>query len=617
MNRWMIIAGLIFCFCSTRALGQEKKPIPLAKESEKKSGPLCLHDCGSNTERRFDMNNKIYKGETIRGPRKVVAYNLNPLRYGYKWQSEVTYTAGPDLWSKLTGLAAPQSSPTQPAAPKTEAPKAAGTQPGNAARVKVQVPAEARRMVSQGEPPISQATKDLAKKAQLAIEEAILAVNNVNAQIEGIDDSLKTDVNADFRKVSDQVVLANAAMKSVSDAGLELVQFLSKSGADSLNTGIQNELSGSSDYKFMAGVNAQWSNLKDLTSLQNSVDSRKNLLTSEKTALDALQPSLLAAVNVAERDLVTASGSLKQQIIVLAGTRTSQAELDLLNTSIADLEPRISELGLAKRNLQFASETLNWAIAESAAMQTSLSNLDASSDKYKSFQTGQATLVLWKNYMLQLKAQLDAYQRDKVNYSDPLITSFSAGCDYTFASTKKNAIKLTQVDNLPDKSAAAPTDVLSLTMECASPFTVSAGVAFSTIPNNQFAIQPVATPPGSTTTVNTFVQTSNSSFHPAPLAMVSARLCEPNETLSIHVSLGLAGNFNSQANGGSSAAFLIGPSIGLFRTMYFTPGWYIGTKPTLGSGFHVGDPVPPSVTTPPVNSSYTSGFGLAITFTKP
>jgi hypothetical protein len=617
MKQRMLIAAVVFsCFCSTVVLGQNKKEIPLAKESDKKSSPLCLHDCGSNSEKAFDVNNKTYTGETIRGPRTVVAFDLNPLRYTYKWQSNVTYSAAPDLWSKLTGLAAPQSSP-QPAAPSSNPPKPSSSQTGHADRAAVQVPGAAKAMVKKGQPPISQASKDLAKKAQAAIDAAALAVENVNEQIMGVDQNLKDSISANFKNVTSQVVLASAAVKNVLDAGQELVSFLNNTGASSLGNDIQNELSNSADFKFMSGVNAQWPDLGTVTNLHDAVDSTKAILSTKKSAFDAAQPSLLAALSVSQRDLETAYDNLKQQDVLLNGTSSSDAELTLVNESIADLQERMNEVDLAKRNLQSASETLSWAISESTAMQASLSDLDSSSDKYKSFQTGQVTLVQWKHQMAQLKSQLDAYKADKANNSNPLVTSFSAGCDYTFATTKQAAIKLTQVDNLPDKTAKPPADVISLTMECASPFALSAGVAFNTIPNNQFAIQPVATPQGSTTTVNEFVQTSNSRFHPAPIAMVSARLCEPNETVSFHLSLGVAGNFNSQANGGSTASFLIGPSIALFRTMYFTPGWYIGTKTTLGSGFRVSDPVPPTVTTPPVNSSYTSGFGLAITFTKP
>jgi hypothetical protein len=117
--------------------------------------------------------------------------------------------------------------------------------------------------------------------------------------------------------------------------------------------------------------------------------------------------------------------------------------------------------------------------------------------------------------------------------------------------------------------------------------------------------------------VNKFGVTDNSTFHPLPLAMIHARLCEFNETIALHGSFGMAGNFQSQGAGGSSAEFLLGPSLSLFRTMLLTPGLHIGTKTTIGAGFSVGDTVPSDITTVPLQKSYTAGFGFAITFTKP
>jgi hypothetical protein len=113
------------------------------------------------------------------------------------------------------------------------------------------------------------------------------------------------------------------------------------------------------------------------------------------------------------------------------------------------------------------------------------------------------------------------------------------------------------------------------------------------------------------------VVTNNSNFHPLVLGMVHARLCEVNETIAFHASFGLSGNFQSQSAGGSSVGFLLGPSMSLFRTMFFTPGLYIGTKTNIGGGFNVGGIVPSNITTVPLQTSYTTGFGLAITFTKP
>jgi hypothetical protein len=596
---------------------QSDKKTPLAKETKNKSSFLCMHDCGTSRQETFDVSNKSYKGETVRGPVTVVAYNLNPLRFSYKWQSDVTFTAAPDLWSKLTGIGVPQSSAKPPSPPAPKAPTAQSALPGHAMRSALQQPGGTRTIVAQGQPAISQETLDLVRKAQSAIDAGQQAVENVNGQIVGLDQALKDAISEDFNDVTAQVVSANIATNNVTLAGQELVTFLVRVDASSTYDGIKNELSDSTDFNFMKGVNAHWPEPATVAKLQNSVDARKSVLSSKKTTLDGVHPSLLAGIAVAQRDLEAADDNLEYESTKLTANPRSDAEEELVKKTIEALKARLGEVNEAKTELQDASDTLNWAITETAAMETALSSLDTSSDKFKAFQTAQATLVQWRHNMMQLKQMWESYQADKDHVENPFVTSFSAGCDYTFATTKKNAIKLTQVDNLPDKSAAAPTDVLSLTMMCASPFNVSAGVAFSTIPSREFAIEPVATPPGSTTTTNEFVLQSNSSFHPLPIGMVSARLCEPNEKISFHLSLGVAGNFNSQSAGGSSAEFLIGPSIALFRTMFLTPGLHIGKKTTLGDGFVLGNPTPPNVTSAPIESSYTTGFGFAITFTKP
>jgi len=618
MKRSLLIALTAFALLYAKTVyAQSDKQLPLAKEANSKSNPFCTHDCGSSTEKAFDLSNKTYKGETIRGPVIVVAYNLNPLRYAYKWQSEVTFTSAPDLWSKLTGISSPQGAPSQPSPPTPKTPAAANALPGHAMRATARQPGGARALVSKGKPPISQETLDLVQKAQNAMDAAQESIENVNAQISGLNQDLKDFITQDFTEVTAQVVAANTATTSVTLAGQELIAFLSRVDANSTYSGINNELSDSTEFSFMKGANAQWPALAEVSKLQHSVDGEKTLVSSKKTAFDAAHPSLLAGLSVAQRDLEVANDNLQYALIRLAANPRSDAEHDLIEQTIAALKTRLGEVINAKTDLQNASDTLSWASTEITSMETALSSLDPNSDKCKAFQAAQATLIQWKHNMMQLKQDLDSYRANRDHAKNPFVTTFAAGCDYTFASTKHNAIKLTQIDNLPDKAAAAPADVLTLTMECASPFNVSAGVAFSTIPDRQFAIEPVATPPGSTTTTNEFVLKSNSTFHPLPIGVVSARLCEPNEWLSFHASFGLAGNFNSQNAGGSSAEFLFGPSIALFRTMFLTPGLHIGKKASLGDGFVLGNPAPPNVTTPPIQSSYTTGFGFAITFTKP
>src|SRR5260221_11164050 len=176
--------------------------------------------------------------------------------------------------------------------------------------------------------------------------------------------------------------------------------------------------------------------------------------------------------------------------------------------------------------------------------------------------------------MLRIKTAWDLHSTPGANQQlnpDPFMMRIAGSCDYAFSTTKQTAIPRPATDQLPGKWAAAPATVLSVTVECASPFNVSAGVAFSTIPDREFAIQPVATPPGSTTTTNQFALTADSSFHPLALGMVSARTCVPNEAIAFHLRFGLAGSFKTQITGLTDAEIPIQPSIFFFLTWYITP----------------------------------------------
>ncbi|SRR6266849_3825318 len=200
------------------AAGQTDKKIPLAKESEKKSTFLCMHGCGSSDEKQYDVDNKTYKGEIIRGPRTVVAYNLNPLRYSYRWQSVVTYTAPPDLWSKLTELGTPQTAPTQPTPPSPQAPKPQNALAGHAMRARVQQEG-AKSFVKGNQLPMGKDTVDLLLKADKALLAAQQSVKTANDQMVGLDQRLKDSLEQDFADVTLQVVKANTAITNVTMAG--------------------------------------------------------------------------------------------------------------------------------------------------------------------------------------------------------------------------------------------------------------------------------------------------------------------------------------------------------------------------------------------------------------
>jgi hypothetical protein len=458
---------------------------------------------------------------------------------------------------------------------------------------------------------VSAETADLVQKAKVAMNEGTAVIDSVNLETSGIDSTLIASVAQDFGDVTAQATQANTATSDVSSAGQELLSFLGAANATSAYAGISRQLADTPPSHFIKGITAHWSDAAIVARLKASVALRKTLLASKKSRFDAVSSSLLTSLGAAKRDLTIASENLAAQEARLKSSPQRTSEEELLSSTMSDVNSTLSDVKTAETDLRSASDTLNWAVAENTAMEAALADLDPSSDKFKNFQQAQATLLDWRERMLSLKEAWDNHDKSKA--PDPFTLEVPGTCDYAFATTKRTTIKITASDQLPAKTAASPTDVLSVTVECASPFTISAGVAFDTIPNQQFAIHPV----GSPNPTNEFVETSDSRFHAVPIGVVSARLCEPSETVSFHLSFGLAGSFKSQSAGGSTAEFLIGPSIGLFRTMFITPGLYIGQRATLGDGFKVGDPVPPSITSPPLQTSYKPAFGIAITFTKP
>lgn len=193
-------------------------------------------------------------------------------------------------------------------------------------------------------------------------------------------------------------------------------------------------------------------------------------------------------------------------------------------------------------------------------------------------------------------------------------------CGVLFNKNEQTVLKLLLVDRTTvfDGPLGQPQmrDGL-LTVTCSSAFAITAGAAFSTIENRQFAIVKSA-PASGTTSINTFGVSSDSRVNPYPIAMAHARLGDwSDKRYAVHFSFGAGANVKGDNSGGSSPEFLTGMSISFLRTMFLTAGLDVGKQSKLSGGFKIGDTVPTDITSPPVSSSYTAGFGFAITFTKP
>jgi hypothetical protein len=223
------------------------------------------------------------------------------------------------------------------------------------------------------------------------------------------------------------------------------------------------------------------------------------------------------------------------------------------------------------------------------------------------------------------KARLDAFGIKGGATPDLLpfsVVRQDVGCKAVFNFNSSIAVSLVSVDEKPTLDGTAPTAKSQdpfLTVTCASRISISAGAGFSTILQKGFAIVKSAGGPNGAS-VNKFGALSDSRFNPMPMALANVRLFESQGHLvAVHASVGVAGNLQGQASGGSSAAFLLGPSLSFARAVFLTVGLHIGTKDELAGGFKENDPVPSDITTiqGQVKRSYTRGFGFAISFSKP
>jgi hypothetical protein len=249
--------------------------------------------------------------------------------------------------------------------------------------------------------------------------------------------------------------------------------------------------------------------------------------------------------------------------------------------------------------------------ARLSALQTDISSFitelnpsTLAGDKTAGFYKQKAIVEFWSRLFASLN-------------EDSFVITTYVSCGVSFNQNRQVAIKLIQYDRLPlfDGQPIVSSDVKDpfVTVNCSSPFSVSAGVELRFLANQTFGL----VPSGSTGS-NVFGVTQDAKTAPLPIGMVHVRLAEwENHRFGLHASSGVGAHLQGSASGGSAAEFLFGFSLSLFRTVFITPGWHYGQVAALGGGYKIGDPVPSGVTTVPVSTSYKSGFGLAFTFTKP
>jgi len=197
--------------------------------------------------------------------------------------------------------------------------------------------------------------------------------------------------------------------------------------------------------------------------------------------------------------------------------------------------------------------------------------------------------------------------------------TFTVSCKFLFNNSASDELDSSYADELPTLSGGPATAGSSAqafyTFTCAAPVVLTGGIEISGIPDREYQIVKAAG--ANNTVVNQFGYATNSAVHILPIAAVNIRIWEPEKVdrkLAFYGTVGVSGNLQGQQSGGSSAEYLLGPSMSILRTLFITAGAHIGYESVLTGGFKVGDPVPTDIVTPQVSKSATVRWGIGITF---
>lgn len=300
--------------------------------------------------------------------------------------------------------------------------------------------------------------------------------------------------------------------------------------------------------------------------------------------------------------LAAAHGAPLTDELATAASATWKATDDIYDKIMA-LENRANQL-LLEATTDAEKSAVTAVQQQLTAFATSLSPTLLSGTSTSSFYKALSITRFWQNQIQNLK--LAAFT----------ISAF-VDCPNVFNQNRSVAVSLIEADLTPtfdgSQTIATSSKTPFVTVTCASPFVVSAGVELSFLKSPTFGLVPTGT-----TGSNHFGITDNGSINPLPIGVVHWRLAETgNHMFAFYGSFGAAAHIQGNSSGSSAAEYLTGASLGILRTVFLTPGWHVGKVAALGGGYSVGQAVPSGVTTVPVQSSYQSGFGLSITFTKP
>ena len=527
--------------------------------------------CKPYPVKAYDLASGTYTGETIRGPRTVRADNLNTIRYSYKFGSAVTFANPPDLLKGLTGI------PTMPAAAKVpEPPSAKPTKPvpvaGSASLVGSIGGAShthhaLRDPLAQVENAVSQSEAGLYKATQVT-----------NAFAPALQPFLQPvkDTGVQVAQLAEQQAAANLAIGQVSEASTALTSYLKFSKDDTAQLVAETETALSADSVFTAGSSAAWPKTPELLALQKRLTETARLLNETSLSFTAFAVEEGGRLRDTEADLnrlqaLLQSALTSSDVTHAALNSEQQAQVESAKETQMELTTALKSVKADEDYLAKVPGLLTAAVAQNTTAAAGVAALLPPSATYTQFAATQDGLRGWRDKMSTTLAAYAAWKSDTATprtHADPFAIERAATCDFAFSRTKQTVLTLSRIDMMPGAASTSPETVLTVTVECTSPFSLSAGVAFSTIPDDEFTIVANPAAAAGSATPNMISENATSKFHPLPLALANMRLLEFNEKVALYGSFGVAANIRGQSAGGSTAEYLIGPSIGFFRTRW-------------------------------------------------
>lgn len=326
----------------------------------------------------------------------------------------------------------------------------------------------------------------------------------------------------------------------------------------------------------------------------------KTVVVSSDSVLQGGAPSLIASSKKAIENIKPITWPNVED--TLAG----------INKSLQDLNALQEMAGWADWSNNPGNSKRYDAVKQRATTQkTAAEGMTTDTDAYKTLSQQVAVIQQWIEFINALTPGMFQATED-------------VSCGALFNLTRNNTLQLSQTDRLPtlDLKDPATTNIDNwVVVRCSTPFSVSAGIIFSFVADNEFGIVASKGAPdmsGNPTTVNKFQRTATSDIPKLPIALAHVRIWETqNKEFAFHGSFGVAAHSRSSSQGGSDPEYLFGGSLSLWRTMFITGGPYWATRVNLGGGFAEGDIVPSGVNSPPLVKQGVRGWALAISFTKP